>query len=231
MVKEIQLFHNELEKLLGKKVDLKINDNRTVMLSIKWNPYGPRISMHRMFLEAPKNIMEELAFYIKTKQSKLPPSTKSYIDINLKKIDYTHQLDANKLVSKGLIYDLQEIYNRLNKLYFNEKLDLAITWFGSSTHQQRSRISLGLYTDSLKLIKIHRLLDHRTIPEYVISFVVYHEMLHNVLPPYIDETGLRRIHSKEFKKEERVFHDYERAQQWLIQHRHSIFRGVLNGRS
>lgn len=218
-----QTFQQELEGLLGIKFQLKINDNRSTMLSIKWEPEGPKISLHRMFLQAPRNIMEDLACYIKKQNAKLAPTLKAYIQNELPKLDYSHHLDSRKLETIGGVYNLQSIYNRLNRVYFGRQLDLSITWYGRSQHRSRSKLTFGLYSDPLKLIKIHRILDRPLFPDYFVSYVVYHEMVHCLCPPYVDEKGITHIHGPEFKKMERLFVDYDRAQKWLREHQRELF--------
>jgi len=51
------------------------------------------------------------------------------------------------------------------------------------------------------------------VPRYFIEFVVYHEMLHADMGTEEHE-GRRSIHSREFRKRERLFEDYERAMAW-----------------
>lgn len=218
-----QPFQQELEGLLGMKLELKINDNRSTMLSIRWEPQGPKVSLHRMFLQAPATIVKELALYIKNRCKKMAPNLKEYIQTELPKLNYSHQLDEGKLDLEGSVYDLKDIYNRINQRYFDEKLDLSITWYGRPYHQSRSRLIFGLYNDALKLIKIRRLLDSSIFPDYFVEYVVYHEMLHYLCPPYVDKAGRTRIHSPEFKKMEKLFVDYHRAQQWLREHQRELF--------
>ena len=159
------------------------------MLSVKWEPDCTKVSLHRMFLLAPQNIMEELACYLRREINIISPSVKAFIEYNLQKLDYSNQLDLNKLKSQGNVYNLQHLYRELNREYFNEKLDLHITWFGKPTQRSRSRVTFGLYHDPLRLIKIHRRLDSPAFPDYVVSYVIYHEMLHHVCPSYVDERG------------------------------------------
>lgn len=224
-------FQKELESLLGIKLRLKINDNRSTMLSVKWEPESPKVSLHRMFLEAPHNIMKDLACYIGEKGAIMAPRMKAYIDDNLKLLDYSYQLDLQKLHTRGNIHDLKEIFDNVNKEYFGKKLNLAITWFGQPRVISGSKVTFGLYSDPLKLIKIHRLLDHKRFPEYFVSFVVYHEMLHYCCPSHVDRKGTRHIHSKEFKMREKEFHDYDRAQEFLKNNQRAIFGGVFHGRA
>ena len=57
-------------------------------------------------------------------------------------------------------------------------------------------------------MKINRVLDQPDIPDYYISFIVYHEMLHHVAPPIIQRFRKRQIHHQEFKDLEKKFLEY-----------------------
>lgn len=216
-------FQEKLQHSVGGNLCLKINDNRSTMLSVKWEPDCTKVSLHRMFLQAPQNIMQALACYLRGEHPRLAPSIKAYIEDNLQKLDYSHQLDLSKLETKGKIYDLQSLYKRLNKEYFNNKLNLYMTWFGTAKRTARSRITFGLFHDPLKLIKINRLLDSKRFPEYFVCYVIYHEMLHYVCPAYVDERGMKHIHSKEFKEREKEFKHYHEAQEWVRNNQRYLF--------
>lgn len=216
-------FHEKLENHAGMKLQLKINDNRSTMLSVKWDPDCTKVSLHRMFLGAPKNVMQELACYLRREHKRLAPNIKAYIETNIQKLDYSSDLNPNLLATKGRYYDLQKNYDDLNKEYFNGKLNLYITWFGKTLRRPRTRITFGLYHDPLRLIKINRFLDNPSIPKFLISYIIYHEMLHFVCPSYVDERGLKQIHSKEFKERERKFRHYEAAQKWIKNNQEALF--------
>ena len=216
-------FQKEWEFTSGKRLHVKINDNRSTMLSVKWEPDCTKVSLHRMFLEAPRNIMEELACYLRRESKIISPTVKAYIEDNLKKLDYRHYIDHRKLYIQGNVYNLQKIYNDLNRDYFDGELDLSITWFGRANKRNRTRVTFGLYQDSLRLIKIHRRLDSPSFPDYFVSYVIYHEMVHHVCPAYVDVRGQNKIHSKEFKAMERKFRYYDLAQNWIKDHHAVLF--------
>ena len=67
------------------------------------------------------------------------------------------------------------------------------------------------------------MLDSPSFPDYLVSYVVYHEMVHNVCPSYFDENGFHQIHSKEFKKKEEEFRYYDLAQDWIKKNRENLF--------
>jgi predicted metal-dependent hydrolase len=61
---------------------------------------------------------------------------------------------------------------------------------------------------------MNRELDQRGVPEYVVAYVLYHEMLHLKHP--IRFAGCRReSHSSQFRKEEKLFEEYQRAMKFL----------------
>jgi len=221
-----ETFQQQLEREIGKTLKLRINDNRSTMLSVKWEPNCTRVSIHKFFLEAPQNVMDALACYIRRDDKKMAPEVKLFIEENVKKLDYSYRLDTNKLEMQGRIYNLTEMMKEINYRYFENKLDLNITWFGNPRKRNRSRITFGLYNDALRLVKINRLLDNPKFPDYIVSYVIYHEMLHHVCPAYIDEKGRNRIHTKEFHRRETQFHNFGLAQKWIKENINNFFAKI-----
>jgi len=218
-------FQKKLQFSAGKKLKLTINDNHSTMLSVKWGEPDDciKVSLHRMFLSAPSNVMQALACHIHNEEKSIAPTIKAFIEDKIKTLDYSKRIDFCNLQQKGNIYNLKTIYDDLNNEYFDRNLKLNITWFGDPNRRNKSQISFGLYYDPLKLIKINRILDSLQFPEYLVSFIVYHEMLHHICPPYVDVKGVNRVHNKEFKARELEFRHYDRAQNWLKKHRASLF--------
>lgn len=225
--KKTLTFQEQLENSAGIKLHLKINDNRSTLLSVKWEPDCTKVSLHRMFLKAPQNVMQALACYLKREHKKIAPSIKAYIEHSLQNLDYSHELDLSKLQTKGYVYDLEKIYRDLNHEYFDQPLSLHITWFGERRRRLCKRVTFGLYHDPLRLIKISRLLDNRRFPDYFVAYVIYHEMLHYVCPTYVDEKGLKHIHSKAFKEREKEFKYFEHAQRWIRDNHNYLFNSTL----
>lgn len=219
----ITLFQEELEEDLGKKLELKINDNRSTMLSVKWEPDRTKVSLHRMFLKAPQNIMDALACYIRQEDESIHPKVKDFIEKGVHKLDYSKEIDQKKLYHIGHVYNLKKIYDDINREYFNGRLQLSITWFGKSLQKNKKRVTFGLYHDAMKLIKIHRMLDSPNFPDYFVAYVVYHEMVHHVCPAYVDEKGISRIHSKEFKEMESKFKYFHLAEKWIQENQGNFF--------
>lgn len=223
----LSVFKKKLERDCGKKLLLKINDNHTTMLSVRWESDCTRVSLHRMFLKAPKNVMNALACYIRREHHEIPLNVKGFIDESLQRLDYSHLVNRRYLCTQGSTYHLQTMYDTLNKEYFQGSVNLLITWFGRSEQRPRTRIALGLYHDALKLIKIHKIMDSPIFPSYVVEFIIFHEMLHHVCPAYYDKAGVHHIHSKEFKALEAQYRHYQLAEQWLKEHQGHLFSRPL----
>jgi len=75
-------------------------------------------------------------------------------------------------------------------------------------------IRFGSYLADQDLIRIHPALDAAWVPRYFLESIVYHEMLHAVIPIAREESGRRCVHSDEFRRREREFHAFGEALDW-----------------
>jgi predicted metal-dependent hydrolase len=111
---------------------------------------------------------------------------------------------------KGRWQNLETNFERLNAAYFEGKLQRPrLGW--STT---RSRRILGRYDATHHTVFISLVFDSPRIPDFVLDFVLYHELLHVKHPSRA--TNCRMLtHTPEFKAEERRFEDYKKATEWL----------------
>lgn len=110
----------------------------------------------------------------------------------------------------GAHHDLAPLFHTLNARYFGNSLaQPQLAW---STRGWRTQ--LGCFDPALDQIVLNRRLDNQAIPEYVVAYVLYHEMLHQKHPMKFARCR-RESHSAEFKREEKVFAEYERAMKFL----------------
>ncbi len=78
-----------------------------------------------------------------------------------------------------------------------------------------SRRRFGHHDSDHNAIVISQVLDDPDVPEFVLDYVVYHELLHIVMPPRMGSGGKRIIHPKEFTEAERRFPQWREAEEWL----------------
>ena len=128
--------------------------------------------------------------------------------------------------SEGQHHGLQEIFDRLNRRYFGGRVQAHITWARQTRPQRRARrsIKLGSYHSQRQLIRVHPVLDADWVPEYFVSYIVYHEMLHQVVPPQ-SVSGRRDFHGPKFRAHERRFEQYDAAIAWERDHLDKLLRG------
>ncbi len=199
---------------------LALTNNRYSMVSVKRNPGHYRVRLHICFLEADEEILKALARYIKNHEPRATQVLREYIRTQKSGTGLSSggKKSAPVIHTKGLVYDLQEIFAELNQRYFGNEIQAAITWGrrGSSGRRQRT-IRMGSYLLEEKLIRIHPSLDRPFVPRYFVAWIVYHEMLHqkHVIPMV---KGRRRYHTESFLAEEKLFEEYERAKQWERNH-------------
>jgi hypothetical protein len=200
-----------LEKGSGKKIDLVITNNTSSMLSIKPGRKSISLRLQRMFLSAGPDVLDELVDYISNSRGQTPLIRK-FINSNSHKLKEGKPRRIN-LQPWGRYHNLIDIYNLINKQYFEGQLTASITWGARARRRAAARRTLGSYSEYSNMIRINPVLDARSVPKYFIDFIVYHEMLHADIGIKAGSTG-RSIHAGEFKRREKLFNHYERALAW-----------------
>lgn len=84
-----------------------------------------------------------------------------------------------------------------------------------SWSKTRSTRRFGHQDTDHDCIVISRALDDPKVPEFVLDYVVYHELLHILIPPRRGRGGRRIVHPKEFKQAEAKFPQRDQAERWL----------------
>lgn len=117
---------------------------------------------------------------------------------------------------EGRHHDLRAIFNKLNARYFRNALRrYTILWGRKRRLRPKAYFIFGTIQEQDRVIRIHPLLDASWVPRWFLEFVIYHEMLHSVVPDIYDPKRRRRIvHTAEFSKREQRFPHYSRAQRW-----------------
>ncbi|PYK83658.1 MAG: hypothetical protein DME40_20440 [Verrucomicrobia bacterium] len=84
----------------------------------------------------------------------------------------------------------------------------------------RSRLPLqsGTIQEEDRVIRINPWLDQKFVPLWFLQYILYHEMLHAVVPDKARSNGRRWVHTDEFNRREREFRFYKRARRWEDEH-------------
>ncbi len=219
----------------GRPVVLSITDNRHSIISHSTNNGVLQARIHHMFLDAPPRVIDALVRYVAKGDRDASQLVGLYIDANGGRLA-RRRARAIPLETKGDHHDLLAIANDLNDRYFGGACTALVTW-GRRTKRKRTEprraIRLGSYASLERLIRIHPVLDKPWVPRYFVAYVVYHEMLHHMIPSARGNpargsisnmasprgpTARRVLHPPEFLERERQFRNYERAITWEKRH-------------
>ena len=131
--------------------------------------------------------------------------------------------------TRGNIYDLRIIFDSINNHYFGNSLSSALRWgsYHSLTSYQTTKTSKD--GSSFHLITIAGVYNHPDVPLYAIEGVMYHEMLHIQIPPFL-RNGKHVIHGADFKKHERQFEQYNSWRLWERTHLRALARNLKRRR-
>ncbi|GAB4431107.1 MAG: hypothetical protein OHK0040_00200 [bacterium] len=206
-----------LEYYTKTKVHLTITENRTSLLTAKKRNGAYFVRLSKIFLHANETVVKDLALFV-VRKSKLTENVKCFLtSYPLAERKVKKEV---KIKTEGKIFNLQDIFERLNLQYFEGQISAKISWGkGSSARTVRTR-QLGSYSEKDNLIRINPVLDKREVPQIYIEFIVYHEMLHAFLG--VKKINKRRsVHSKEFRERERLFSHYNECIKWEKENRFS----------
>ena len=100
----------------------------------------------------------------------------------------------------------------MNAQYFGGIVgDVLVTW-GRRTRpreDKRATIKLGSYSATERLIRVHPALDRHWVPRYFVAYIIFHELLHHVIPAVPGS-----LHPPALVQREREYRFYERALAW-----------------
>lgn len=202
--------------LLGERVRLAVHDNRSTMVSFRRARDAVRYRVHHLFLDAPGEVVRALAAFAAPRlraprRREAGRRIDAWVRQNRGAIAPLH---PGALRARGRHHHLGAIMDRLNAEHFGGGVRAAIGWgrWNGGAGPRRS-IKTGVYLHDARVIRIHPALDRAEVPEFYVAAVVFHEMLHQLVPGH--DSGRRRVvHGPEFRRRERAYPDHARARAW-----------------
>jgi hypothetical protein len=220
-----QALERRLAAAFHRPIQLAITDNRRRMITYTDAAGTLRLRLHLMFLGAPDPVLHSLVRYVCEDAREASQQLGEFIQAN------SHRIRASRVVlgplrTRGRVHDLVGILGQVNDAYFGSSItDVLITWGRRSRPRsgQRTAIKLGSYSATERLIRMHPALDQEWVPRYFVAYVVFHELLHHLLPGEL-RRGRMVLHSAEFLRREAEFRHYERALDWERRHLPRLLR-------
>ena len=225
MKAESERLSRVLHESLDSEVRVILTDNRNSIISARKTHLGWTVRLHHMFCSADRETLDTLTRFLASPTNEDKQVLRSFIRENEHKIrpQPSGGARATRLVTKGRRHDLRPIFDQLNLTYFRGSVNLDITWGRRSGARARKSVRLGSYDPLKELIRVNPCLDCAAVPQYVIKGIVFHEMLHHVIPAKT-VNGRRIIHSRRFRELERSYPDHERILEWKRRNLNKLLR-------
>ncbi|HET6201309.1 MAG TPA: hypothetical protein VFI25_00755 [Planctomycetota bacterium] len=203
-----RIFETRLEG----RVDLTVTDNRSTVLRSIPRPGGSfGVRLHRIFLDAPSEVLEATALWLRSGGKRRAAAIDRFVEENLPR-RFPPPPPASS--ARGAVHDLGGIYERLRREHFDGGLDCAVSWARPGRSRAPRSIKFGSYDPVGRVIRVHPALDRPFVPEGFVAYILFHEMLHAALPPMRGRDGHRRHHHGEFRRRERAYPERARWEAW-----------------
>ncbi len=212
---EARRLADRLAQRLGAPVALAVTDNRCSLISARKERGTWKLRLHHLFLGCDEATEEALAHFALGRR---PKTTARVLDAWI--AAHAHRVRVDPAAGprapappKGRHHDLQAIFDRLNAEYFDGRIVARIGWGRWPGRRRRRSMKMGAYDHEARLIRVHPALDQAWVPEYYVAYVVYHEMLHQIVP--VERRGRRIVHhTPRFRALERRYAHAEAAEAW-----------------
>lgn len=221
----LQLLYFELFKACFplKRYQLKASFYKTKALrhSIEFKAGVIRIGVAEAFRNVPERILKILALILFAKLfgHKIDPHLRqeyhNYIQASLlPQSESRLRRPSAQYQAQGRFYNLENIFDKINQEFF--ELGLKKPILGWSLHKSYTR--LGFFCRDKNLLVISKIFDSKRVPPAVVDYMMYHEMLH-ILVPAQDHQGRRRIHPRQFRELDRKFPNHRQVKEWIKKNR------------
>ena len=120
-------------------------------------------------------------------------------------------------IAQGTYFDLNRIFRELNARFFDDGIRATLRW-GKNKRTDgfiKRSIRLGSYNPKSSLITIHPCLDQAIVPLICVERIVFHEMLHQHLPPRRSSKGRTLYHHADFNRFEDGYPYRAEADLWF----------------
>ncbi|MCT7982262.1 M48 family peptidase [Laspinema sp. A4] len=188
--------------------------NMTHLYKGKIGPLEAKAQINEAFINANDEILAalvRLAFVGKNQEDsqgiKEYALSEEYSEVVLE-LDLIADTEAEN--PQGKCYNLDRLFHTLNREYFGGKMvKPRLSWNGSFTTRK-----FGHYERGRDRVVLSISLDSDRVPQYVVEFVLYHELLHKQHEgKWVN--GRLNVHTPEFRQDEKKFRKYKEADQWL----------------
>ncbi len=227
----LRLFQDLAPRSAAPEVTVRFRKYANANSRIRLENGALTVDISDILQEAPAAVHEALASILLSKLFRRTPSThvvaryRRYLnrsDVRTK-LELLKQNRGRKIVLDpvGRHFNLYEVFEALNLEYFFGLM--ARPNLGWSLRP--SRTTLGHYDPSHNTIVLSNILDSPKAPGLLVSYVMFHEMLHLKFPT-VQRAARRCVHTREFKQAEANFENFIKAKRELDRFLDGLSRGT-----
>ncbi|MDH3590429.1 MAG: hypothetical protein OER88_01025 [Planctomycetota bacterium] len=219
-------FESGLAAHLGCPVSVTFSRARTRPIGAEFHEGRWMVRLHEFFVDAGADVRDDLARWLRAGRRARAACDRldAFLSRSLAALPparpRTVQLDPG-----GLVHDLSLLARPLFETWFVADFSgrdrPGLTWGQRRRSRARRGLQLGCFVPRSRIVRVHPVLDHADVPAWFVSFVLYHEILHDVLP---EDTH----HGPAFREREHRHPDYVRAQRWESRHLRRLIRRARN---
>ncbi len=204
---------------LSRGVSVVFGRSRTLPVQLRRVGSAFTLRLHTFFATAPDDVLDALAAWIAhgRRSRAACDHLDRWLDAELARLP-AREKPRLVLRARGAVHDLDALADELRAGPWLRDLTTTprLTW-GRAGRRGRARASLqlGLFDPETQTVRMHPVLDDRSVPAWFVRSVLFHELLHAAIPPRRDARGRWVKHGPDFRRRERAYEDHARANTWL----------------
>lgn len=213
-----------LRRRLGAPLTVRVTNNARTMLSVRRVEGVRHVRLHSMFVDAPDEVIDAVARYLAHGDRAAGRHIDRYIREHAHRIERPRRAPVAPATPVGQTHDLGAILAELITRYCPEATPVQAVWGRQRSSARRGRhrsIRMGVYLYDEGVIRIHPALDAPWVPRYFVAWVLYHELLHHVVPA-TERDGRLWHHGEEFRRREGMFAERDAALAWERDNVHQL---------
>lgn len=199
-----------------RELKIQFHRNTSTMASLSRRGHGLTLRLHDLFTKAPLPVLDAVvqAFFTRRARDTRRQLQARILDFVEKNRDMTLSAALAQCLAspRGRAYDLDQVRGAICARFLPNCPRVRIGWSQRVTPSLMGKW-IAMPNGLPNVVMINRLLDSLEVPLYYLRYIVFHELLHEVIP-IRREHGRWVHHPAEFRRRERQFPYFERALRW-----------------
>lgn len=227
-------WSRQLSDALARPVRVTYGRARRHVLVARDEGHVLEVRMNAGFARAPRSVREATAAWLRAGKR----ARRACVELDAWIVTLQQDFERNprkrpRLRDRGAQHDLRELADEilagdLAADSFPLGEPPAVTW--GRRGRARRQLQLGSFDPEHNLVRMHPVLDQPGVPRSFVRYVLFHELLHAVMPTPRSQGGRAVHHSPAFRRRERAYPGYEEALQWQARRLQALLRSSRSGK-